>query len=113
MLKYILHLIIAGSLGFILYIFARALPRISDTETPHEGMLKTHWLMSYIEKLDEWFLGFLEKFLRRLRVLILKFDNNLMKKLHRFKRETPKENTFVEMPKKENGGETNTPNSTT
>lgn len=105
LLKYILHIVITGSLGVIIYLFARALPRVGDADAMPRETLKTHWLMAYVEKLDERFLSFVEKLLRRSRVVILKLDNTLTRKLHSFKKETPKESAFVELPKEQ--GENN------
>ncbi len=84
------------SLGAILYIFARALPRID--ENADEKLLRpkqTHWIVLYLERADVWLKSFFEKFLRRARVLILKLDNLIATRLNHFKRETPKTSTLV------------------
>ncbi|MDI6820622.1 MAG: hypothetical protein QMD65_00380 [Patescibacteria group bacterium] len=103
MFKFVLQIIMMLSLGVIVYIFARATPRVNDLEAPSPSVLKTHWLMEYLEKADEWLLTFLEKLLRRLRVFILRLDNNLTKKLHRFKKDAAKENVFASEQVKVNG----------
>ncbi|MDI6734162.1 MAG: hypothetical protein QMD50_01565 [Patescibacteria group bacterium] len=103
MFKFILQIIIMFSLGAIAYILARAMPRVNDLEAPPPSALKTHWFMGYLEKADEWLLTFLEKLLRRFRVFILRLDNNLTKKLHRFKKDAAKENVFASEQVKENG----------
>ena len=95
MLNYLLEALIMVSLGLILYLFARALPRLDDTDLdarPKQGM--PHWFIEYLERVDEWLLSFAEKMIRRVRLSILKIDNTLSKKLQRFKREPAKETGF-------------------
>lgn len=102
MLKYILHIVMTLCVGAVLYLIARVLPRVDDTETTLHAPAETHWVMHYIERIDEWVLSMIEKLLRRVRVFTMKLDNILSKKLHRFKRETPKDNILGDLPK-ENG----------
>ena len=47
--------------------------------------------MAYLEKFDEWLKIFFEKFLRRVKVWILKLDNVVSERLSRFKKEVPKD----------------------
>lgn len=91
MTKFIVQLIMMLSLGAILYILARTLPRISDDDFKNKKTEHPHWLTSYLEKADEWLKAFSEKFLRRARVWILKLDNFVAQKLKGFKKEMPKE----------------------
>ena len=91
MTKFIIQLVMMLSLGSILYIIARALPRISDDDLKNKKTNHPHWFISYLEKADEWLKAFSEKFLRRARVWILKLDNFVARKLSMFKKETPKE----------------------
>jgi len=105
MVKLILNSIILLSLGAILYIVARTLPRIE--ENPGEmPIFKEHWMAKYIEKADVWFQSVLEKFLRRLRVWILKFDNYVSAKLNAFRKDEKRESkpTIVETERKEGDG---------
>ncbi len=92
MFSFILEIIIFVSLSVMVYLLARTLPRIDDSVTAKElSILKTHWLMAYLEKFDEWLKIFFEKFLRRVKVWILKFDNVVSERLNRFKKEIPKD----------------------
>ncbi|MBI5733073.1 hypothetical protein HY967_03905, partial [Candidatus Jorgensenbacteria bacterium] len=90
MFKFLVQMIMTISAGAIVYVFAKALPRINDDESSLRST-SPHPVMVYIERLDEWLLSFIEKWLRRLRVVIMKFDNAVSKKLNRFKKEPVKD----------------------
>lgn len=107
MLKFILDIIVVISLGAILYLFARTLPRISEVaDDTLASRIRTHRLSMYVEKVDEWLKVFFEKFLRRAKVWILKLDNTVSDRLNRFKK-GPKELQFTEeeKPSEDTGGE--------
>ncbi len=89
------------SLGTILYIMARLLPRIDDTETSVPTM-KTHWTMEYIEKFDKWVKSWWEKTLRRVEIMILKLDNIIRNKLTNLKKNDSQKTVF---PKEEEKSE--------
>jgi len=74
------------SLSAVLYLMVRALPRIAE-EPPAEGHgLLDRWTHSQIpEKVDTVLNGFLFKFLRKLKVLVLKIDNGLSRRLEKVK----------------------------
>jgi len=79
------------SLSTVLYLMVRVLPRIA--EEPHHADKKSfldRWGHSHMpEKIDAVLNGFLVKFLRRLKVLILRVDNALSRHLQKVK---PEEN---------------------
>ncbi len=89
MLRFIIQTLIMVSLAAILYLMAKAVPRIGDE--PENGPENQGRVMMYVEKLDEFLKAFLEKFLRQVRVWILKFDNFIGQKINRFKKEAPRE----------------------
>ena len=91
MLKFILNNLIMFSLGAILYLVAKTLPKIKDDALNVLSAPKPHWTTIYLEKFDEWFKVYLEKFLRRIRVWLLKLDNYVSQKLGGFKKESPKD----------------------
>ncbi len=63
------------ALGVVLYLMVRALPRITEDPAEKESFLD-RWAHSEIPgKIDVAFNGFLLKFLRRVKVIALKFDN--------------------------------------
>lgn len=71
-----------------MYLFARALPRVEFEEETAKKNLIERWVTSeFPEKFDAWLDGFLLKFLRKLKVLILRFDNFVGNCLKRFKAE--------------------------
>lgn len=77
------------SLGAVLYLMVRALPRIVE-EPPEKKNFLDRWAHSDIpEKMDAALNGFLVKFLRKVKILILKLDNMLSKELRKIK---PEEN---------------------
>ncbi len=98
-------MLIMFALGAIVYLMARALPRVSetDTTTPVETVVP-HWLTIYVEKLDELLLSIAEKILRKFRVIILKFDNTISKKINRFRKDVAKEVSLTNGEKKEVNG---------
>jgi hypothetical protein len=70
-----LTIVIFLALGVILYLMVRALPRVAEEPAKKNSFLD-RWARSRIpEKIDDAFNGFLIKFLRRVKVLVLKFDN--------------------------------------
>ncbi len=97
MFKFILEIIIVCVLGFIVYLFARALPRVDDSgESDSSIKIKGDTLSPYLEKIDEWISAVFEKFLRRAKVWVLKLDNLVSTELNKFKREPQKEVGFNE-----------------
>ncbi len=86
--NFILDLVIMLSLGTVLFLIARVLPRINDEE--YEPELKTSLVLVCLEKADVRVKMFTEKFLRRTRVVIMKFDNSLSERLRSFKKDSDK-----------------------
>jgi hypothetical protein len=87
MIEFILIDVLLISLGIILYIIARALPRVEEDSNAIE---KKNFLDRFAnsdipEKLDATFNLFLLKFLKRIKILTLKFDNALSRQLKRIK----------------------------
>ena len=102
MLEFVSEMLMMVSAGAVVYLIARAMPRVSDEE-PNAARPSgaPHPFIVYVERVDERILSFAEKLLRRARVVLLKLDNAVTTKLNRFKKEQPKEPGFpVEPPKK-------------
>lgn len=71
------------ALGTILYLFVRALPRVEKEEAAKQGFIE-RWVTSDLpEKFDFAMGNFLVKFLRRLKVWVLKIDNVVGDRLKR------------------------------
>jgi hypothetical protein len=63
------------ALGTVLYLMVHALPRVAEEPQDKETFLD-RWARSRIpERIDAAFNSFLVKFLRRVKVIALKFDN--------------------------------------
>lgn len=84
-LDFIFDLIIVLCLGTMLYMVARVLPKVND-KTDGNPEFKTPRILIFLEKADEKFKKNREKLLRRIRVVILKFDNYLSGRLSKFKK---------------------------
>lgn len=89
-----MEIVVMVSLGTILYLVVRTLPRIDDRET-EAPVLKTHWAMTYLEKADRKLRFYWEKTLRRSGIVVLKLDNIINKKLGKLKKETDRETGFT------------------
>lgn len=86
MVAFILQILIMLSLGAMLYVVGKTLPRIDDT-VPKELVFTEHWVLQKIERVDKRIKTSSEKFLRRLGVLLLKWENKVNKKVTRLKEE--------------------------
>lgn len=80
MYNFILQTIVMVSLGVIVYVVARALPRIDEAATkapPRQNYFDLMMKRLRIEKADAFVNMLLEKLLRKSRVFIMKLDNFL------------------------------------
>ncbi len=93
--EFILEMILMVSVGAVLYGVARALPRVSDVDSSRPRPAAPSWVTHYLERADERLLSFSEKALRRFRVMLLKLDNGLSKKIGRLKKDVEREATFT------------------
>jgi hypothetical protein len=82
------------SLGAILYLVARTLPRVDDRDA-NVPSLRTHWFMVYLERFDKKFKYYFEKTLRRSGIVVLKLDNMINRKLSKLRKESEKEKEAV------------------
>lgn len=82
MLQFILTNILLLSIGVILYVTVRTLPRIEDNGTIEKKGILERWIASEMpEKIDAAMNGFLFKFLKRLKIFLLKADNSVSARL--------------------------------
>ena len=90
MLQFILTNLLLISVGGILYIFVRALPRIGEREAKEEKRtVFERWVMSEIpHQIDRALNATLGKLFRKLKVLLLRFDNYLTSRLKKIHTET-------------------------
>lgn len=97
MYDFILQIILVSSLGAVIYLMARALPRVP--ENVGEGSNPFGYVERLIQrlplaKIDTAVSGFFERLLRKTRVLILKTENLVSSGIHKLhlskeKKQTP------------------------
>jgi hypothetical protein len=86
MVEFIFVTILMFCLSAVLYLMVRALPRIAEDPQMESRGLLDRWAHSEIpEKIDIAMNGFLFKFLRKIKVFVLKFDNGLGSRLQKMK----------------------------
>lgn len=102
MFAFIFEIGIFVSFAVLILIALRALPRISnEVFTESHSRVRMHELMIMLERVDDILKVLFEKFLRRLKVLIMKLDNIVTKKISKFKNERTKEKTAFILPAEE------------
>jgi len=87
MLQFVFTDIFMLSLGAVLYLIVRALPRIAEEPSEKKNFLDRLAHSDIPEKMDAALNSFLFKFLRKVKVIFLKFDNVLSKELRKIKSE--------------------------
>jgi len=85
------------SFSAVLYLMVRALPRIQEEAAMKEGFLD-RWAHSEVpEKVDAAVNGYLLKFLRKVKVVVLKLDNTLSKHLQTIQHHEKQKNTAIDL----------------
>ncbi len=89
MFQFILTNILLLSVGTILYVTVRTLPRIEDEGSIEKKGILERWIASEVpEKIDTALNGFVFKLLRRLKIVLLKADNSVSAHLKKIKHES-------------------------
>lgn len=83
-LDFVLQFAIFLSLGAVIFLFAQALPRLDEPDS-EKKTLGRFFANLPIHKFDTALAAFLEKNLRRARVVLLRIDNGVMSYLGRIK----------------------------
>lgn len=88
MYDFLLQIIVFSSLGIIIYMLARALPRIENIKPSPAGPNALDRFLSKLplEKIDFVLSNFFEKLLRKLRVVVMKADNLINARLGKIKK---------------------------
>lgn len=90
MYDFLLQIIVFLSLGFIVYLFARALPRVSDetlvASAGKAGVLDRLLKKLPLAKMDLAINAFWGKALRRFKIVVLKIDNLLNRYISKVKK---------------------------
>ena len=89
MIQFIFTDILMLSLGVVLYLMVRALPRIAEEPSEKKNFLDRLAHSDIPEKMDAILNIFLLKFLRKVKILVMKLDNMLSRGLRKIK---PEEN---------------------
>lgn len=90
MYDFIVNIVLVGSLAIMIYLLARALPRVTD----EHGVMPSGVFDRLVEKLplqriDLMISSFFEKLLRKAKVLVLKLDNTINEYLAQVRRHSP------------------------
>jgi len=85
MYHFTLQLFFIGSASLVVYMFVRALPRVADIhEPPTIYDYFDAWMAKFpLHQLDGRLNMLLFKFLKRVRVVVMKIDNHLIRHLER------------------------------
>ena len=79
MYELILQLVLMLSLAVVVYLMAIAIPRVKETEVKDNNNGSTNLPL---ERLDDFLNSVKDKFLRRLKVLVMKADNLISRQLN-------------------------------
>lgn len=87
MYNFILQLIVMLSLGAIIYLIARAAPRVTEAESPlpKENYFDKLVRKLPLEKADAFVSAYFEWFLRKLKIVILRLENIVEKHFRKLK----------------------------
>jgi hypothetical protein len=84
-MEFIFIIVLMICLGTVLYLTVQTLPRLEEVPSDDRGFFE-RWAHSEMpEKIDAALNNFLLKFLRKVKVLVLKLDNALAKHLQKIK----------------------------
>ena len=88
MYDFLLQFSFIAGLAIIVYLMARALPRVANGETPKNFYdYLEYWLDKLpTHKLDQRLNQYLFKFLKKTRVVVMRMDNKITDSLNRIKR---------------------------
>lgn len=100
MIQFILTNILMVSLGVVLYVVVRTLPRVSENAAPDKKSAFEKWLTSEMpEKVDKILNSFLLKFLKKTKIFLMKADNTVTAQLKKVKPEgvtAPQQNGSID-----------------
>ncbi len=99
MYDFLLQIFFITSLAVIIYLMARSLPRVQEGEghvTLSDYLEK--WVAKLpLSKIDSSLNNRIEKFLRRIKVLVLKLDNSINRHLNKRKEDVDEEGASLEL----------------
>jgi len=90
MYDFIIHIALVVSLGVIIYLLARALPRVTDEHgTLPPGLFDRLVDRLPLQRIDIAISAFLERLLRKGKVLVSKMDNSINSYIERVRKHSP------------------------
>lgn len=90
MYDFIVHLVLVGSLAIMIYLLARALPRVVDEQgTVASGFFDRLVDRLPLQRIDLMLSEFFVKFLRKAKILVLKLDNTINNYLEHIRKHSP------------------------
>ena len=89
MYNFILQTAIFTSLAALIYLAAATLPRLTDKPEEAKPVRSLSGWLSFLplEKMDNKLNALLERFLRRVKLVVMKLDNFLSRQLGKFKKD--------------------------
>ncbi|MDO8467314.1 MAG: hypothetical protein Q7S83_04215 [bacterium] len=89
-IRSVLQIIVFSSLGLVIYMIARAIPRVPEEVSTHRRSSWVDRLMSKIpmSAIDDRLNSFIAKFLRKFRVIMMKIDNFINDRLGKLSKKT-------------------------
>ncbi len=98
MLEFIFTTILMLCLGTVLYVTVRALPRIEEVPAGEgeKGAFERWAHSDFPERIDAAFSGFMLKFLRRMKIIVLRIDNTIAKSLRKVQPQENRANTNID-----------------
>lgn len=94
MYNFVLQILAFSSLGVVVYLLARAIPRVGDEPAAPRGPSIIDRLLKKIPaaKIDEQLNTFSAKSLRKIRLILMKVDNFIIHKLGKITRKSATRN---------------------
>lgn len=82
---FILELVFFISFGAIVFLFVRKLPYISDVSSEAPSVRKTFLKAEWIDKVDRKLIDLLSKWLRKMKLMVMRLDNYVSRHIERIK----------------------------
>lgn len=82
---FILELVFFIAFGAIVFLFVRKLPYVSDVPSEELSAHKTFLKAEWIDEVDRKLIDLLSKWLRKIKLLVMRLDNYVSKHIERIK----------------------------
>ena len=106
---FILELVFFISFGVIVFLFVRKLPYVSDIPSGMPSPHKTFFRAEWIDKIDRKLIDLLSKWLRKMKLVVMRLDNYVSRHIEKIKQrhtsESNQQNILKEIQQEEVKGE--------